>query len=320
MKDMQKYLVISGSGRSGTNLTLDLLDKHPQTACRNEPYSLNGGMMSALPGQLEPFEVPEHFVADWNEIIERLKFAKGTRDRRARYYKSYYSSGLSRWLAEGALTHPKVQRALRVIRVRSAAEEIYVEPLFDQSASIFPVYKINLRPHWLEATHHVNTSQLILHVVRNPIDVMKSWMNRYVKEASETVEEIIRRDRSTLQHKLDYFNIELAQQTNFDDTALLELQLVRWRYMNEKMIENFSKSPRYRLRTYKEVKNDPLNFAEETFEWVGLEFDGATADRIRHNQNNLFTKPHEVEIDVNQVRKMCRRLMTGSPLERYFDL
>jgi hypothetical protein len=50
MSQTHPYVVIAGSGRSGTNRLLDAFDLHPETVCRSEPEEMIGGDFRTLPG------------------------------------------------------------------------------------------------------------------------------------------------------------------------------------------------------------------------------------------------------------------------------
>src|SRR5687767_7607710 len=49
MQDQDRYVMICGQGRSGTNWLLDILDQSPRTHCRNEPNEIAASPLAKLP-------------------------------------------------------------------------------------------------------------------------------------------------------------------------------------------------------------------------------------------------------------------------------
>ena len=78
---MDRYIIISGAGKSGSKRILKILDLCPDTHCRCESNSLPGSRFAALPTRdiLWP-EIDEHMDAGWDGAMEWAATCVGERD------------------------------------------------------------------------------------------------------------------------------------------------------------------------------------------------------------------------------------------------
>ena len=83
-----KHVVVTGSGRSGTNRLLDILDMHGLTLCRSEVHALDGdfGKLSVAASQ---DALPADFSDQWSAAVASSIGKMSRRDRMKVDGKSY---------------------------------------------------------------------------------------------------------------------------------------------------------------------------------------------------------------------------------------
>lgn len=299
-----KYVLIIGHGRSGTNLTLDLLDCHPATFCRNEPNEIAGSAMSALPGNLRGAGVGEGFIRDWRRAVAASAARHGFRDRFHRTYKQYYATPAHAIVAE------KFQGRMAVRHAVGRKEgEWRAVGLQDNR---IPVFKILLRPHWATDTHEHDESQHVIHVIREPVGFILSWWNRYVLEADGGPEAVYDDNLDSTRWILKHYGARLASGSGYSAEAVIETELWRWRYMNEWPIKRLSGSDRYVMRTYSELTADAYGVALSTLDWLGVALDEGTQQRLATMRNTLFSRSHSASLDRGLLAALARHVLTGS--------
>jgi len=300
-----KYVLIIGHGRSGTNLALDLLDCHPATFCRNEPNEIPGSAMSALAGDLVRADVGDRFLDDWREAAALSSVRRGSRDRFHRTYKQYYSTKLHAILAEKLQGRGRLRKYLGIRGGEWQAAGL--------SGDRVPVFKILLRPHWATETHAHDANQYVIHVVRDPVGFVLSWWNRYIlHDAVGGPRDVYNDNLQSVSEILDCYKARLASGNGYSVEALIETELWRWRYMNEWPLKRLSGSDRYLIWRYSELKANAGQLALTAFDWVGVVPDAGTRQRISTMRNTLFSRSHSASLDRELIAKLARHVLTGS--------
>jgi hypothetical protein len=298
------YVLVIGHGRSGTNLTLDLLDCHPATFCRNEPNEIPGSAMSGLPGGLRGQGIGEGFIGDWRRALVASSARHGFRDRFHRTYKQYYATPAHAIVAEKFQGRMAVRHALG----RKEGEWRAVG-LKDNR---IPVFKILLRPHWATDTHEHDASQRIIHVIREPVGFVLSWWNRYALKADGGPEAVFNDNLESTRWILNHYGARLASGTDYSVEAVIETELWRWRYMNEWPLKRLSGSDRYVVWTYSDLTADAFRLALSALDWMGVALDEGTRHRISTMKNTLFSRSHGATLERESIAALARHVLTGS--------
>jgi hypothetical protein len=300
-----KYVLVIGHGRSGTNLALDLLDCHPATFCRNEPNEIPGSAMNGLAGNLIGAGMDDQFVGHWRDAIAASSERRGFRDRFRRTYKQYYSTILHALVAEKLQSRTTLRNALGIKGGEWQAAGLKGERV--------PVFKILLRPHWATVTHSHDRNQHVIHVVREPVAFILSWWNRYVlRDAQGGPQAVYNDNLRTVPKILAHYGARLASGNEYSFEALIETELWRWRYMNEWPMEHLSGSDRYVIWKYSDLNADAPNVALSAFDWLGLALDAGTQHRISTVKNTLFSRSHREILDRELISRLARHVLTGS--------
>jgi hypothetical protein len=144
-----RYAVIGGFGRSGSNWTLQILDTSPETHCRSEPGNIKGCPFSVVTRLFDEGEGdPEAILENWPQILDRLQKYSGQRDHPITIPKHHvWPLSVRLGLAQVPF-RPRTRRALSVFSPRFKAGEWQL-------------------PWWIWKQNHVQNAFL---VVKNTID------------------------------------------------------------------------------------------------------------------------------------------------------
>lgn len=307
-----KYAVIVGHGRSGTNLTLDLLDQHPDTNCRNEPNEVPGGLMAALPDGFLNDLGGEAFIGTWRDVISRAAYRKSERDRPGRTYKAFYRSAFRAALME----HLVPRTAFRRYVLFNTSEEWPIPRAMMGAAGarrLIPVFKILLMPQWVIWTHEFDPAQHVLHVVRDAAGFINSWYARYVERHRVGPEQVYRDNLAMLDRILAFFGGTMTSPAGYSLESLVESELWRWRYMNDSVHAALAGSPRYMHKFFAELNAGDC--APEIYDWFGLVIDGQTEARLAGMCNTLFPERGKNRVPVELVNDLAAHVLKGSPFE-----
>jgi len=107
----RKYVVITGHGRSGSNLLLDMMDCHEATFCRNEPNELKLSRLSGLPNPLMPEALPADFSCQFSAALEEAAVCNGARDRVRHSHKQYARGHVLGGLSGVFMSRGKLRKA-----------------------------------------------------------------------------------------------------------------------------------------------------------------------------------------------------------------
>src|SRR4051812_20363205 len=93
----ERYVLIAGQGRSGTNWLLEIFDRSPRTHCRNEPNECAGSALSELASgwTFDP-ELGAELEPVWDEAIARTAASFGDRDHAIPVPKDHFSGPAQR--------------------------------------------------------------------------------------------------------------------------------------------------------------------------------------------------------------------------------
>lgn len=313
------YVLISGKGRSGSNRLLDILDTSRRTVCRSEPNEIKASMFSGIGGEL--------FVEDFGpDALNSLETAlagaatrRSARDRVNQTDKAYLTA-LGR-AALPSLGKARFRRALTAMKILESEGEWRLPAAFmrrERSSDVLPVLKLNSTPAWAVALAKADERALILHNIRDPFDYLQSWYNRFIISKSGT--KSFEKNFQDVPKLLAFFDRTGAERLREPtDANLIEVELWRWRYINEVLLSLRDRRDQYLIMTYSEIEADLLGAARRVFAFAGLPFDHAEEVRIGNLSNVLFQVPHRAQLDPVSCRATMAKVLEDSPLKTLFD-
>ncbi len=316
---IDRYLVIAGHGRSGSNRLLDAFDCHPAVFCRNEPNKPSGSPFLKLPDGFFPSQRAD-FADLWKPTIDQAARQISVRDRLRGVGKDFVRSPIRRAYARHVFlrARPRKAAALFAPSLRSQtspAEPHYAEPGLVSLA--YPVFKILLTPGWLIDAFDGDPRMRVILNLRAPAGFLRSWRHRYAEAAG--VEEVFRANLNSLPRILQHFGAEGLAPHGFSEAALYESELWRWRYVNEIMLQRLKDSARFTAVTYEAFDSDPVGQSERLYAFAGVEMTAGVRDKIRLLENRLFKPRTNTRFrDEPLVAAAIDKVLEGSPLNAFW--
>lgn len=309
------YLIITGSGRSGTNMLLDLLDCHDNTFCRNEPHALDTNPVFRLSEELAEELVPDFTPADWQHAMQFCATHSGERDRFDQEGKLYFRADPLRALGVNIFKRRRVRSALSFLNPAYATLEWPCPPLYyspKRLAASYPVFKILRSPVPITATHAADPHQRVAHMIRDPKGNLRSWYNRYIIRTAGSPQKVFTDNMTQVPAILRHYGEDPARYGAFSEDALFETQLWLWRYIQEMLIERIGQSDRYMPFLYDDGVKKPVQTAEKLYGFLGLDFTEAHAEKVRSTRNTLFAKGHSHEVPEARMDAAIDTVLSGS--------
>lgn len=314
------YVVVTGHGRSGSNMLLDMLNEHPRTMCRNEPDAMATSPMKALPDGFFDADMAPDFLEVFQEVLGRALLRNSVRDNFGLVEKVWFRSQLRALIGQELLRNKHTRRLLGVVNPALCRDEwqtpsFYVDRRLAKQA--LPVFKIILASGWLLRTHDADPGQRILHIIREPVDFLRSWANRYIKRHAEGGEQVYQTNCETMPRIFEHFGVHSSCLTKFSTEHLIETELWRWRYVNETLLQRLGQSDRYRIFRFEDVKARQRDSVSDIFGFCGLELDDRTWGRVALLSNRMFPKISERPFDDVDVEAIICKVLENSPLRAH---
>jgi hypothetical protein len=264
-----------GSGRSGTNWLLDILDTSPFTHCRSEPDGIPGSPFRKLQEQSAAFFQPSpELFETWEQTLQWSKVRMGTRDhhvpiQKHHMYRASHRLGLSAWPVR-----PKVRKSLAILWPPFRQNE-WLMPWWigdlDRLKQACGVFKVSLHA-WIVTWILYHCPHIpILHIVRYPGGVMNSALTRFWSQCSP----------SQAQQELVNIHSELQKVVHCDPSWAsvfgpieamdwIEAVMWFWRYNNEKIFEAGQGHSQYKKVLYEDLAHNPLVQAQAIYQFCHL--------------------------------------------------
>ncbi len=303
-----KHVMIVGTGRSGSNRLLDILDVHETTNCRNEIHRFDTpvGKLS----RVEKADADQITPDVWNDAVAQAELRQSIDDRKTLVGKSFTNSLAP--VAYRLVHHTKLRHLLW------SRQEEWDIPGFAlaKDAKALPVFKVLGRHDSLVAIHKHLPEQSILHVIRDPRAYLKSWWNRLVLQ-QDGAEGIYPKVKEIISDTLREHD-QPPMADDFDLAELLRGELWILRERHAYLNTAFRESNRYDIFPYEDTSANPVADGERAFALAGLTMTDTHRDRIAQQKNTLFAKAHSDTLDKDLVEKQVKAVLHDSPVfERY---
>jgi hypothetical protein len=310
-----RYVVIAGHGRSGSNRLLDAFDRHPATFCRNEPNRPHGSPFLSLSDGFFS-EARDDFGETWKATIDAASRQISVRDRLNGSGKSFVRSPLRKMYARHVFLRARPRRAAALFIPSLRSQTSPAEPHYAEPGSLertLPIFKILLTSGWIVDAFDADARMKVILNIRAPLPFLRSWRRRYVDVAG--AETVFHDNLKTLPRILAHFGAEDRTPAAFTEAALFESELWRWRYVNELLMQQLGGNARFATVTYEDFEHDPLEQADRLYDFAELEMTEATREKITRMKNTLF-RPHKNtgREDDGVLRDVVDVVLSDSPL------
>ena len=278
----QKYILVTGNGRSGTNWVLDILNMSPLTHCRNEPHRISTSPFHITTKCFEDSKSLPDIADIWETAAAWTASTFGERDPYNATSKHHVhavaqSLKLSNLLL--SLRRYKVSHLL-IPRLRQAEWSmpwwVGDKQKLREASAVFKI--INTDPKNIIWLLENRPNVPIIHVVRHPGGRLNSWLARFL--STQNKDEILVRNQARL-HTLQTIDPEWS--TNFSDIEsmdLVETEVWLWRYSNEKIYQAGQQHKQYTCLVYEQITQDPLGYAEKIYDLCNIPIDNQIRERI----------------------------------------
>jgi hypothetical protein len=312
------YVLISGNGRSGSNRLLDMFDASPRTVCRSELNETPDSDFHTIGGDRVPGDLEDARLAALQAAIARAKTRRGARDRLGQTDKSYLTP-LGR-LALPMMEKTRLRRGVAAVGLmRRTGEWTLPAPCLRpaplQEARL--ILKLNSAPTWAVALAERDPNCRILHNIRDPLSYLKSWYARFIhNNAGFRLFEAQFGEVPAILAQFGRDDAERLRPATLEN--LVEVEIWRWRALNETLYGLATRPGQYLRVTYDAVGADPLATAERIYDFVGLPMEQRAVARIRAQRNTLFRTPHATDLDLDLCTRLRDQVLQGSPLNALF--
>jgi hypothetical protein len=298
---------------------LDIFDASPRTVCRSEMNEIPGSDFAAIGGDGAHGTVDAARREALADAIARAKTRRSARDRPTQTDKTYLTA-LGR-AALPAMAKTRLRRGLATVGLMHHPGEWTLPSVCLRGAPLAQarlVLKINGAPAWAAALAESDPDCRILHNIRDPLGYLKSWYARLIHEhvGYRLFEETFS-DVAPILASFGRDDAERLRPATLEN--LVEVELWRWRYLNEALLRLSDRPGQYLRVTYDAVGANPVATAERIYDFAGLPMDPAAAARIRGQRNTLFQKPHATDLDLDLCTRLLDRILDGSPLRALFE-
>ncbi len=263
----QRYVMILGQGRSGTNWLLDLFNLSEKTFCRNEPDKTPGSPLADLREIGTVCAGHEGALsATWDGAMQWTGSHMGERDPQIMVDKQYLWPVCQRLGATWFFAQHRLRRMVGLLSPAWRQGEWLVPRWMGSRrrlAEALLVLKVNQVPGWAYHVMEHAPDVPIFHIVRHPGGFLNSWKRRYVAT----------RD----QHSVEQNNIRRLKMIAevdkgwgrrfgpIDALSMEASELWYWRYANETVYEMGQSHGRYLRVVYEQLATDPVAVLRDAY-------------------------------------------------------
>ena len=318
----QRYVLIAGQGRSGTNWILEILDQSPQTHCRNEPNACVGSALSELPsGRAWNPDLSATLEHRWDEAVGRTSWSFGIRDQDITAYKDHFSRAAQR-LGLVRVARSKWLRGVTALAMPSVQRVEWPIPGFIVNSrrhdSFLPVHKLNRVPGWIVWALANRPQAHVVHIVRHPGGYLNSLTKRLWSAHDMRKVESDNRERLA---EIATFDPSWADR--FGDLAALspvETELWYWRYASETIHQAGVGNPRYQIVKYEELTRNPIGVSRSVYQGCGLAWNAAIERGIEQmsTESQAIAAAWRDRLDAHQVAAV-ERVLHDSLMRDWWD-
>ena len=318
---MPPDILLTGNGRSGSNRLLDLLDQSPATVCRNEANAIPGGAFNGIGGTLFAEDLTAERLAQLQRALAGARDRRSFRDRSEQTDKLHYRP---RMLARGGqwmVSKKRLRETLPRLHLLEDAREWRSPALYTsraRQAEATLVVKLNACPAWTVALHNAQPELKVVHNLRKPLDYLNSWFNRHVARVEPGSFATTFADVPRI--LAAFGRDDAGRLADLGEESLIEIEMWRWRFVNETIQTALAGSPRLMTVTYDEIDRDTAAAAERLYAFAGLPLSNETRAAAAAMENKLFARKHTTRLDRERALRIIETVLGDSPLRAIVPL
>ncbi len=334
-KIAEKYALIVGNGRSGSNWLVDIFDASPFTHCRLSPWLVSNSSYHQLLTPTELAQDDSAMAQKWEEFISSSRIRRGARDQMIETPKHHIHPIAQNLGISYHLMRPKVRKILSVM-FPELVEDEWVMPDWmgdlEKLKQAYAIIKIDSPEiSWITQWVVENRPQVpILHLIRHPGGFLNSGISRFFSQLDTAkTESEIRLYKGTLRTAVSLEPEWSSIIGDIEAMSLIESVMWFWRYSNEKIYLAGQGKPSYMRIVYENLAENILSQAKEIYAFCGLPWDKMTENRIiEGSKETRWEKLSGTSIDVSKAwekkltpehKLLVEKVLAGSVMQDWWD-
>lgn len=309
---MNRYAIVTGQGRSGTNWVLDVLNSSRETFCRNEPNVILGSPFERLP-PLWRLTEGDKLNETWDSVARETCTTIGVRDHRIKVNKHYLHDWAHKVGLPPLMARPKIRSLLgRTLwpeldgHIWGLPSIIGSQERLEQACTIIKVNQVPLLIQWILAER---PDVPIVNIVRHPCGRHASFAKRYLSVVDAELE--LELTRSHLRAIASNDEVWREQFGPIDEMGHVASQTWMWRFVNESVEEAGAGNPKFMRIIYEEMNADPMPHAQAVYQLFGLKWTPEVERLVEQGlQESVWGK-----LDPTQVASAWRKSLSNSEID-----
>ncbi len=309
---MNRYAIVTGQGRSGTNWVLDVLDASQETFCRNEPNVIPGSPFERLP-PLWRLAEGDKLNESWDSVARETCMTTGERDHRLKVNKHYLHDWAHKAGLPPLMARPKIRSALGKTILRDLDGHIWDLPSLigsqerlEEACTIIKVNQVPLLIQWILAERQ---DVPVVNIVRHPCGRHASFAKRYLSGADADAELALTRDHLRVIASDD--EVWRDRFGSIDEMGHVASQTWMWRFVNESIEEFGVGKPQFMRIIFEEMTADPMPHAKAIYELFGLEWTSEVSALVEQGlEESVWGK-----LDPAQVASAWRKSLSNDEID-----
>jgi len=304
------YVLVAGSGGSGSKRLLRIFDQSTKTHCRNEPYNNLGSPFAQLRSSPRAWVLAPDDLAlldrEWDAAVRWTAARMGDRDTLPPPPKGHFLELGTRLGLLRLLSSRTARRLTRVVPSGGLREEWRVPRFIARRGALersLLVMKFNQAPALMRWVLQRRPRVKIIHLVRHPAGYLASWQTRLLSRADREAVTLANRERLRV---IAAARPEWAATFGpLEERSAEELELLFWLYDTRSICEAGSGKAQYELVLDEDISIGGFDVAKRLYASCGLEWeegietwlaDSAANWRARTLPWRGLLKPAEVAI------------------------
>jgi hypothetical protein len=269
------YVLIVGSGGSGSKRLLRIFDHSPETHCRNEPYNNQGSPFALLRSSPRAWALapgdPAVLEREWDPAVAWTAARTGDRDARPTPPKHHFRPLGARLGLLRLLSSRRLRRIAAAISSDGQSDEWRTPRLFVRGEGLessLLVMKFNQAPSLARWVLERRPRVKVIHLVRHPAAYLASWRARVLPRCDPGV--MITANRDRLRAIADRDESWAARFGPVDGLSAEALELLFWLYDTVSIREAGVARPQYERVFDEDVAITPVAVAKRLYAACGL--------------------------------------------------